>query len=135
MAARATAASDQAVLAEGEALAVADYEVIEHAHVDQGEGLLQAPRDEFVRLARLEDPGGVVVGEHHRRGIVQKRLAQHFARVHAGAVDGAPEQFLERDQPVAVVQIQAAYLYLPDGARQGATRKLFRCPDMGYLWA
>jgi hypothetical protein len=34
--------------------------------------------------------------------------------VHAGAVDGAAEQLVEGDQPVAVVEVQAAYLYLLD---------------------
>ena len=48
------------------------------------------------------------MGEDQRRGVVQQRLAQHFARMHAGAVDGAAEQLLERDQPVTVVEVQAA---------------------------
>ena len=40
---------------------VPDDEVIEYAHVDERERFLQAAGDELVRLARLEDPGGVVV--------------------------------------------------------------------------
>jgi hypothetical protein len=41
---------------------------------------------------------------------MQQRLPQHLARMHTGAVDGAAEQFLEGDQPVAVVEVETAYL-------------------------
>ena len=57
------------MLAERETLAVADDEVIEHAHVDEAERLPETPRDDFIRLARLEDPGwvlGCVSGCNHR---------------------------------------------------------------------
>ena len=111
----------QTVFAEGEALAVADDDVVEDAHVEERECLLQAARDELVRLAGLEDAGRVVVGEYHRCRIVRERLAQDLTRVHAGAVDGAAEQLLEGDQAVAVIEVQAAYLYPSDKLRQGAT--------------
>src|SRR5438105_6912350 len=99
---------------EGKAQSVADDEVIEHADVHQAEGLLEPPRDELVRLARLEHSGGVVVREDDRRRIVHQRLAQHLPGMHSGAVDGAAKQLLEGDEPVAVVEVQAAYLYPPD---------------------
>jgi hypothetical protein len=48
------------MLGEREAHPLADDEVIEHADVDQRQRLLQAPRDELVRLARLEHARGVL---------------------------------------------------------------------------
>jgi len=106
------------VFAEGVALAVADDDVVEDAHVEKRQRLLQPARDELVRLAGLEHAGGVVVRQDYRRGVVRERLAQDLARVHAGTVDGAAEQLLEGDQPVAVIQVQAAYLHLQDSERQ-----------------
>src|SRR5207248_11629885 len=102
------ATSQQSVLREGKAQSVADDEVIEHVVVHQAEGLLEPPRDELVRLARFEHSGGMVVREDHRRRIVQQRLAQHLAGMHSGAVDGAAKQLLEGDEPVPVVEVQAA---------------------------
>ena len=54
----------QAVLRERVADPVAHDEMVEHPHVDESEGLPEAPRDELIRLARLEDPGGVVVSDN-----------------------------------------------------------------------
>lgn len=45
---------------EREAQAVANDEMIEHPHVHEAEGFLEAPGDELVRLARLEHTGGVL---------------------------------------------------------------------------
>jgi hypothetical protein len=101
---------------------VADDEVIEHPHVHECQRLLQAPRDELIRLARLEDTRWMVVGEDQCRGVVQQGLAQHLARVNAGAVDRAAEQLFEGNQPVAVVEVQAAYLNLAEKARQRIRR-------------
>src|ERR1700751_1841363 len=90
----AATASQQAVLAEREAHAIADDKVIEHADVDQRQRLFQPSRDELVRLARLEHARGVVVREDHRGGVVSERLAQHLPWMDAGAIDGAAEQLL-----------------------------------------
>jgi hypothetical protein len=43
---------------------IADDEMIEYPHVHECEGLLQAPRDELVRLARLEHAGRMVVRDN-----------------------------------------------------------------------
>src|SRR5579863_3528825 len=94
-----TGSSDQPVLAEREARPVANDEVIEHPHVQQGERLLETAGNELIRLARLEHARRVVVGEDHRRGVVVQRLAQDLARVHAGSIDGAAKQLLEGNQP------------------------------------
>jgi hypothetical protein len=64
----------------------------------------------------------VFVRKDHRRGVVQQRLPQHLARMDAGAVDRAAEELLEGDQPVAVVEVQAAYLNMGDRLRHSATQ-------------
>jgi hypothetical protein len=52
---------------------------------------------------------------------VRESLFHDLARVHARAVDRAAEQFLEGNQAMAVVQMQATYLHAADGARHSAT--------------
>jgi hypothetical protein len=49
---------------------------------------------------------GVVVAHDHGGGVVGDRAAHHLARMDLGAVDGAAEQFLERDGAMARVQEQ-----------------------------
>ena len=100
---------------------VTDDEVIENPDIDERQRLLQAPGDELVRLARLENSRWVVMGENERRGIVRQSLAQHLPGMHPGTVDRAAEQLLEGDEPVAVVEEQAAYLYCTDRERQPRT--------------
>ena len=101
---------------------VTDDEVIEHPDIQERQRFLQAPRNELIRLAGLEHPGRMVVRKDHRRGVVPQRLPQHLARMHAGAVDRAAEELLEGDQPVAVVEVQAAYLNMGDRLRHSATQ-------------
>src|SRR6186713_1319989 len=50
----------------------------------------------------------MVVREDQRGGVVLQRLAHDLARMDAGTVDGAAEHFLEMNEPVPVVQVQAA---------------------------
>ena len=45
--------------------------------------------------------------ENHRGRVVVQRLTDHFTGIHGGAIDGAPEQFLVADDPVAVIKKQA----------------------------
>jgi hypothetical protein len=52
--------------------------------------------------------------------------------VHPGAVDGAAEQLLEGEQPVAVVEVQAAYLYHGDAGRQAVTQAVVSCLEMVF---
>ena len=82
--------------------------MVEHPDVDEGEGVTQAHGDEFVGVARLGDARGVVVREDDRRGVVGQCLTQHLARMDRRPVDGAAEELLEDDQPVAVVEVEAA---------------------------
>ena len=64
----------------------------------------------------------MVVREDHGRRVVQQRLAQHLPGMHSGAVDGAAKQLLEGDEPVPIVEVQAAYLYPGDTARRPRTK-------------
>jgi hypothetical protein len=41
--------------------------MVEQPHVDQREGLPQPPGDPFIRLARLDNPGRVIVGDNQDR--------------------------------------------------------------------
>ena len=50
----------------------------------------------------------MVVRDDYGRRVPLQRLFDDFAREHARAVDRAAKQFLEVDQPVAIVQIEAA---------------------------
>jgi len=115
------APSKEPVFRERETQPIADDEVIEHPHVHQCQRLLEAPGDELVRLARLENSRWMVMRENERRGIVRQSLAQHLPGMHPGTVDRAAEQLLEGDEPVAVVEEQAAYLYCTDRERQPRT--------------
>ena len=55
----------------------------------------------------------MVVTDDHRRRIVAQRPPHHLARVHLGAVDGAGEQFLEGQRPVAGVEEQGGEDLVP----------------------
>jgi hypothetical protein len=57
------------VFREREAQPVADDEVIEHPHVHQCQCLFEAPRDELVRLAGLENPRWMVAGDSLARSM------------------------------------------------------------------
>jgi len=84
--------------------------VIEHADVHQLQRLAQATRDELIGMAGFGDAGRVVVSEDDGGRVARQRLLDHLARMNTGAIDGAAKQFFERDEPMAVIQVQAAYL-------------------------
>jgi hypothetical protein len=50
----------------------------------------------------------VVMREYQRRRVVQQGLPQHLSRVHAGPIDSAAKQLFEGNQPVTVIEVQAA---------------------------
>lgn len=82
--------------------------MIQHPHIDQRQGVLQACGEQAVGLAGFGDAGGVVVGEDDGGGVVGEGALDHLAGVDAGAVDGAVEQGFEGQHPVAGVEEQAA---------------------------
>ena len=89
-------------------MAAADDDVIHHPHVHERQAGFQPPGDGLVRRARLQAARGVIVRQDQRRRIMQQRLAQYLARMDLSTVDRAAEQFLECNQPVPVVEVQAA---------------------------
>ena len=88
--------------------AVPHDEVIQGAHVEQCERLLEPACDQLIRPRGLEHPRRVIVGEDHSGCVVQQGLAEHLTRVHSRHVDGAAKELLEGDQPVTAVEIQTA---------------------------
>ena len=60
-----------------------DDEVVEHAHVHEGEGLLQGVGEIDVGARGFGHAAGVVVRQHHRRGVVVQRAQHDLARVDA----------------------------------------------------
>ena len=56
----------------------------------------------------LRHAGWMIMRKYDRGGVHGQRLFDHLARINAGAVYRAAEQFLESQHPVPVVEIQAA---------------------------
>lgn len=81
--------------------------MIEHAHIDQGQGITQAQGDGTVGSAWFTDSRWMVVRQDHGGRIVRQAVTHHFARMHAGAIYGAAEQLFERNDAVAIVEKQA----------------------------
>jgi len=89
--------------------------VVENADVDQRQCVFQSMRDELIGLAGLCHTGWMVVSQDDCRGIAMQRLPHHLAWMHAGAIDGAAEQFVEEDrqyiQP-AILMLTPVWLYM-----------------------
>jgi hypothetical protein len=60
--------------------------MIEQSYVDHTERGFNALRDEFVRLARFGDSGGMIVRDDDCRAIPAQRLFHDLARMNAGAL-------------------------------------------------
>ena len=60
------------------------------------------------------------MGEDDGRRIVGQRGFDYFAGIHAGAVDGAAEQFAKLDHPVLVIKQQAGEYLVGVGAHLGS---------------
>jgi hypothetical protein len=80
--------------------------VIEHAYIDQFQCLAQSFGDAYVGLTGFADTGRVIVGKNDRRRIVGKCLFDHFARLDAGAIDGATKHFAKSNNTISIVQHQ-----------------------------
>ena len=87
---------------------VAHDQMVEQPYVDQRESGLEALRDLLIRWARFGDAAGVIVGENYSRRVYRQRLFDDFSGVHARAVDRAAEQFGETNDPMPIVEKQAA---------------------------
>lgn len=85
-----------------------DHQVIQHADVEEGEGLLEAGRDGTIGRARLGISAGVVVKEDHCGGVVGKCPLGHDAGMDFAPVDGALKEMLGGKDAVAGVQKHCA---------------------------
>ena len=96
-------ALEQAVFGEGIGL-VADDHMIENPHLHQIQGILNPLGDVLVRRAGTGVAGRVVMTEDAGGGVVFHRRLDEFTGIDAGVVDSAPEQLLEGQHPMLVVQ-------------------------------
>jgi hypothetical protein len=84
--------------------------VIKQADIDQRKRILHPQRDALVGKTRLGDTGWMVVRDDDGGAVPLQRLLDDLARIDTCPIDGAPEQLLELDKPVPVIEIKAAYL-------------------------
>ncbi|MCY1559038.1 hypothetical protein D9M68_960310 [compost metagenome] len=70
-------------------------------------------------MAGFRIAGRVVVNQHGCRGVVLQRGLDDFSRIDAGAVQGAPEQFVKDDHPVPAVEQKQSEYFMPVIAHQG----------------
>ncbi len=82
--------------------------VVQHPDLHQGQGVLQAPCEYLIRPTGLSHAGRVVVGEDHGSCVEEEGRLDHLPGMDGTAVDGAPEQPAEVDDPVSLIQEQAA---------------------------
>lgn len=96
--------SEQSTFSERDALAARDHEVIQHAHINQCQCITQPAGEHFIRTAGFSDTRRVVVKEDYGGGVHLQGLLHHNPWVNRRTVDGALEQFAQRDDPVPVVE-------------------------------
>ena len=89
------------------AVSITYYDVVKHPDIYQCQCIHQAAGQLYVGPAGFSNPGRMIMGQDNGCRIVLQRAPYHLTGMHAGPVDGAAEQFLEDDDPVAVVQKQA----------------------------
>src|SRR5688572_10239523 len=97
----------QSALGEGDRLVAGDDEVVQDLDVDERQRLLEAARQQLVRLAGLRRAGRVVVGKDHRRRVRLERRLDDLARIDAGLRQRAAEGLLEADDAVLRVEPDA----------------------------
>src|SRR5437773_4447688 len=90
----------------GHGAAACDDEMVEHLNIDQGERALQRACEDLVGMARLGDPGGVVMRENHGRRVMPQGALHHLARVDTRLRQGAAEKLLVRDDAMLRVEEQ-----------------------------
>lgn len=77
-----------------------DHQVVEDADVEETQGFFEAPSDSPVGCARFCVTAGVVVEEHHGRGVVMQRALSYDPRVDIAGIDGAREEMFGRNDPM-----------------------------------
>ena len=110
-------------------LAARDHEVVEHAHINQCQCLVQPAGEHLVRTAGFRDTGWVIVEKDHGGRVHLQGLLHDDARMDRGTIDGALKQLAHSDDPMPVVQEQTSE-YLVAVIGQAKTQKIPRlAPD------
>ena len=86
----------QAHFGHGHGLALADDQVIEHAHVDETNRIGNARCDGSVGGARLGNAGGMIVGQDDRGAVEFQAAPDDFTRMYLGGIHRTEEQFSKR---------------------------------------
>lgn len=116
--------------------------MIEQANLDQGQRFAQASGHADVGGAGLGDAAGVVVRDDDGRRSVMDGAPYHFARVDAGTIDRAVEQFLEGDDAMARVEESSGEDFLRSvtqvqgevvGGMAGIADRLRSCQGTGQV--
>lgn len=101
-------ASDKPPLGQRGRFAVADNQVVEKPDIDQIEGRFQPSRDALIGLAGFRDARWMIVGKNDRCGIDSKGFLDDFPGIDRRSINRATEQLVKAQDPVAVIQKQAA---------------------------
>jgi len=105
--------SEQSLFCHGCRLGQTHDDVIQDADIYESQGVFQPAGDSGVIPAGLGNARGVIVGEDHGRGIQLQTTPDDYPGVHAGSIDGAPEESLEMDQLVAGIEKETAEAFIP----------------------
>ena len=66
-----------------------DHDVIDHADINQRQGVFQSARDSLIGAAGLCHTGRMVVEQQQRSGVELERALHHDTWIHASAIDRA----------------------------------------------
>lgn len=80
------------------------HDVIERAHTDEIQRVLQFRGEVAIRHAGLRVTRRVVVHQDQGGGVVLQGELHNLPGIHAGAIESPPEQLLERNHPVSAVE-------------------------------
>src|SRR6185312_10720160 len=101
---RLIAESEKPPLNERHGLRAAHDDVIQHAHVDEPQCILQFGCDSAIRLAGLRVSGRVVVCKDDSRRIALERVPHDLAWMDGSTVKRASEQNVEAEHGVSVIE-------------------------------
>ncbi len=82
-------------------------EMVQYAHVDESQCLLEFPGQRLVGGRRLGNARRMVMRKHHGGRVMPQRLLNHFSRIDAGLRQRSVKQFFGRDQAVLCIQPQS----------------------------
>lgn len=96
--------SEESFLGERYRLRPANDDVIQDAHVDEREGVLEPFGHRFVGLAGIRYRAWMIMGKEYGGCVMVNHSFDHFSGMDGTAVYRSPEELLEGDHPMPVVQ-------------------------------